>query len=90
MNDLNKLAILYNTDKSSEIHDYCRKYEKYLPFKRLVDHVNFNGIINTSYKYQHARREDLLIPYSIKVQPDCRTDIESINFLNSLILITKR
>jgi cephalosporin hydroxylase len=219
MNDLNKLAILFNTDKSSEIHDYCRKYEKYLPFdredklkileigvfnggslkmwsmfypnsnvigidinsdckqyederinieigsqvdsdflkfiinkygpfdmilddgshinkhvifsfevlfdaiqsggvyvvedsvtsywkdygggklnpdsmieyfKRLVDHVNFNGILNNLYKHQNARREDLLIPCSINTQPECRTDIESINFLNSIILITKR
>ena len=31
---LNKLAIHRGTDKSSEIHNYCDKYEKYLPFKR--------------------------------------------------------
>jgi hypothetical protein len=31
---LNKLAIHRGTDKSSEINNYCDKYEKYLPFKR--------------------------------------------------------
>jgi len=34
MNELDKLAIIYGTDKSSQTHDYCNKYEKYLPFKR--------------------------------------------------------
>lgn len=34
MNELDKLAILYGTDKSSLTHNYCVKYEKYLPFKR--------------------------------------------------------
>ena len=31
---LDMLAKKYGTDKSSGIHDYCRKYEKYLPFER--------------------------------------------------------
>lgn len=34
MNELDKLARFYGTDKSSDIHNYCVKYEKYLPFKR--------------------------------------------------------
>lgn len=34
MSELDKLAKLYGTDKSSEIHNYCVKYEKYLPFNR--------------------------------------------------------
>jgi hypothetical protein len=60
-------------------------------FKNLTDDVNFRGIENLDN--QEAvwwRREDLLIPYSNKVQPDCRTDIESITFLNGIILIRKR
>jgi hypothetical protein len=60
-------------------------------FKNLADDVNFRGIENLDN--QEAvwwRREDLLIPYSNKVQPDCRTDIESITFLNGIILIRKR
>ena len=60
-------------------------------FKKLADDVNFRGLENV--ENQEAvwwRREDFLIPYSNKVQPDCRTDIESITFLNGIILIRKR
>jgi hypothetical protein len=38
MSILNELAKRYGTDKSSEIHNYCVKYEKYLPFER------YNGL----------------------------------------------
>ena len=34
MSTLDKLAKLHGTDKSSDIHNYCVKYEKYLPFNR--------------------------------------------------------
>ena len=34
MKSLDQIAKDLGTDKSSEIHDYCRKYEKYLPFGR--------------------------------------------------------
>lgn len=34
MSLLDELAKKYGTDKSSEIHNYCNKYQKYLPFKR--------------------------------------------------------
>jgi hypothetical protein len=34
MSLLDSIGILRNTDKSSLIHNYCVKYEKYLPFKR--------------------------------------------------------
>lgn len=60
-------------------------------FKRLADDINFRGIENLDN--QEAvwwRREDFLIPYTNKVLPDCRTDIESITFLNGIILIRKR
>jgi hypothetical protein len=59
-------------------------------FKNFIDHVNFFGIINFNFYNVHARREDVLIEVSKKNQPDCRLDIESINFLNSIIIITKR
>jgi len=39
MRSLNQIARKLGTDKSSDIHDYCRKYEKYLPFGR---HENLN------------------------------------------------
>lgn len=51
MRSLNKIAKSKGTDKSSEIHNYCEKYEKGL---------------------------------------NIRTDIESINFLNGITILTKR
>lgn len=56
-------------------------------FKRLCDDVNFNGVINYNKENVHARREDWCIE---NAQNTCRVDIESINFLNGIIIITKR
>jgi len=66
-----------------------KSYVEY--FKKLCDDINFRGIeYLKSQKEIWWRKESNLIPYSQKIQPDCRIDIESINFLNSIILITKR
>ena len=59
-------------------------------FKKLADDVNFRGVLNMNKSNVHARREDWLTNLSHDVQPDCITDIESINFLNGIIIITKR
>jgi hypothetical protein len=59
-------------------------------FKRLADDVNFRGLMTDSFWNVHSRKEDTLIDLSNRVQPDCRTDIESITFLNGIIIITKR
>jgi hypothetical protein len=59
-------------------------------FKRLSDDVNFRGLMNMNHTNVHARREDVLIELSKQVQPGCVTNIESINFLNGIIIITKR
>lgn len=59
-------------------------------FKNLIDDVNFRGVFNTISPRKYARREDHLAE-SFKIRhSNCRVDIESINFLNGLILITKR
>lgn len=58
-------------------------------FKSLVDDVNFRGLMNYNKPNVHARREDWLIENSHNVSM-CRIDIESINFLNGIIIITKR
>lgn len=59
-------------------------------FKSLVDHVNFFGQFLNDYP-SHWRREDLHIKQLQLNNPNgCRIDIESINFLNSTILITKK
>jgi hypothetical protein len=59
-------------------------------FKKLSDDINFRGLQNYDTSNVHARREDWLSDLSNKTQPDCITDIESINFLNGIIIITKR
>ena len=56
-------------------------------FKKLTDDVNFKGVLNMNKPNVHARREDWCTE---NVETDCRTDIESINFLNGIIIITKR
>lgn len=58
-------------------------------FKSLVDHVNFYGAYQENFHPSYARREDYLIPQIKNKNLPIRTDIESINFLNSLIMITK-
>ncbi len=59
--------------------------------KNLIDDINFRGMENVDdQKRVWWRREDLLIPVSNIRQPDCQTDIESINYLNSITIITKR
>lgn len=85
------------------IEDVCTSYWEYYGggygkyqstmeyFKRLSDDVNFRGLVNYDFPENvNARREDKLSPYSEKVQPDCITNIESINFLNGIIIITKK
>jgi hypothetical protein len=59
-------------------------------FKKLADDINFRGLMNFNTPNVHARREDWLTDLSHQTQPDCRTDIESITFLNGIIIITKR
>jgi hypothetical protein len=60
-------------------------------FKRLTDDVNFRGLENfENPQGVWHRRESNLKELSERIQPYCRTDIESINFLNGIIIITKR
>jgi hypothetical protein len=59
-------------------------------FKNLIDDVNFNGEHQKNFWNVNARREDYLINQVIQDSMDIRTDIESINFLNGIIIITKR
>ena len=59
-------------------------------FKNLIDDVNFAGLYQENFWNVHARREDFLIPQSVTNDIQIRTDIESVNFLNGIIVITKR
>jgi len=76
---------------------YCDEYEGGLNlqttsveyFKKLIDDVNFKGHYS-SIQPNVARREDYLIQKVIDFKENIRTDIESINFMNSIIIINKR
>jgi SAM-dependent methyltransferase len=69
---------------------YLRENTSMEYFKKLSDDINFRGLQNFNTSNVHGRREDWLIDLSNQTQPDCRTDIESITFLNGIIIITKR
>jgi hypothetical protein len=60
-------------------------------FKKIIDEVNFNGQFLNNFYNVEARRDDLHIQ-QLKDENKISwgSQIESINFLNSLILITKR
>lgn len=60
-------------------------------FKNLIDEVNFNGELHENPNlFIYARREEDLIKKINDQGIEIRTDIESINFMNSIIIITKR
>lgn len=59
-------------------------------FKDLVDDVNFYGQYQESFWNVHARREDFLTEQTLKKGLQIRTDIESVNFLNGIVIITKK
>jgi len=63
---------------------YCIEY-----FKNLIDDVNFNGVQNFNFHNVNARREDVLKEQLLSQNIKYKFDIESINFLNSLIIINK-
>ena len=72
MSTLDKIAQFYGTDKRSDIHDYCRKYEKYLPFNKydklkILEIGVFNG---RSLKMWEEYYPNSMI-YGIDINPEC-------------------
>ena len=73
MSTLDNLAKSYGTDKSSEIHNYCVKYEKYLPFNRY-DKLNIleigvlDGKSLKTWK-EYFYRSNIL---GIDITPECK------------------
>jgi predicted O-methyltransferase YrrM len=59
-------------------------------FKNLVDDVNFNGELHEDPDlFVYARKEEPLMKKVREKEMKIRTDIESINFMNSIIIVTK-
>jgi hypothetical protein len=59
-------------------------------FKNLIDDINFNGKMVENFIPNVARKEDLLIEQVKMKKENIRIDIESINFMNSIVIVTKR
>ena len=70
---LDKLAKSFGTDKSSDNHNYCVKYEKYLPFNRY-DNLNIleigvlDGKSLLTWKDYYYRSNIL----GVDINPDCK------------------
>ena len=69
---------------------YRKEYSVTEYFKRLCDEVNYFGVKNFEAPVFWARKEEWCIETLKKQNIKSKTDIESINFLNSIIIITKR
>lgn len=73
MSLLNSIAKSHGTDKSDEIHNYCVKYEKYLPFNRY-DNLNIMeiGVLDgkslLTWK-EYFYRSNIL---GIDINPNCK------------------
>ena len=73
MSTLDKLAKSFGTDKCSDNHNYCNKYEKYLPFNRY-DELNMleigvlDGKSLLTWK-EYFYRSNIL---GIDINPDCK------------------
>ena len=73
MSDLNKIALIYGTDKSSLTHDYCRKYEKYFPFNRddKLKILEIGVLDGSSMKMWKAFYKNAEI-IGIDINPECK------------------
>ena len=58
-------------------------------FKNLIDNVNFMGV-QSSFHIPHARKDEFLIEPYKQINPNALVDIESIIFINSIIIVTKK
>jgi hypothetical protein len=73
MSVLNEIGLKNNTDKSSTIHDYLKKYEKYFPFKRddkitLLEIGVLNGSSVKSWKEYFVNANII----GVDINPDCK------------------
>jgi hypothetical protein len=62
----------------------------YLTIDKIVDEVNYLGQLAINHFSIHARKDDVLDRIVKEKGLQIRTDIESINFINSIIIITKK
>ena len=73
MSILNKIGVKHNTDKSSVLHDYLFKYEKYFPFDRfdklkILEIGVLNGSSLKTWEEYYENSEII----GIDINPDCK------------------
>jgi hypothetical protein len=72
MKTLNEIGLYYNTDKSSIVHDYLWKYEKYFPFEKtdklkILEIGVLNGSSLKTWK-EYYKNSNVI---GIDINPDC-------------------
>ena len=73
MSKLNEIGLKNGTDKASEVHDYLKKYEKYLPYKRddklkILEIGVLNGESLKTWK-EYFYNSTII---GIDINPDCK------------------
>lgn len=98
MSLLNEIGLKYGTDKASNIHDYLKKYQKYLPFNRydnlkILEIGVLDGSSVKTWKEYFYKSEII----GIDINPECKkyegdnikieigSQIDD-NFLNKIVL----
>lgn len=70
---LNNIGLKHGTDKTSEIHDYLRKYEKYLPFGRYKSlKILEIGVLNGSSLKTWKEYYQNSTVIGIDINPECK------------------
>jgi hypothetical protein len=74
MKSLDALALERNTDKGSRTHNYCTKYEKYLPFKRdsYIRILEIGVAAGGSLDMWAAYYPNAIWVVGMDINPDCK------------------
>lgn len=86
MKSLDEIAIKHGTDKSSLYHNYCSKYEKFLPFNRedSLNILEIGAAKGSSLKMWREFYPNSLV-YGIDIKPQCRKYVEKNSKITILI-----
>ena len=73
MSLLNEIGLKHDTDKASEVHDYLKKYQKYLPFERpdelkILEIGVLDGASTRTWKDYYYKSQII----GIDINPDCK------------------
>lgn len=73
MSKLNEIGLELGTDKSSRVHDYLRKYEKYLPYDRNSEiKILEIGVLNGESLRTWKKYFPKSLVIGLDINPDCK------------------